>query len=145
MSQHSDLYAFEFQYKRVFEAAECRTQVELADFLEVRQSSISDARRRQSIPAEWRMKLFAKKRVNPEWVICGQGSKYLVPTDAEQGKPHVVRVMEIRPPQECSVQELFTEMVRRVLQKPDLAAIQQEVAATWVTMEKSKATPGSKA
>ncbi len=145
MSQHSDLSAFEFQYKRVFEAAECRTQIELADLLEVRQSSISDARRRQSIPAEWRMKLFEKKRINPEWVLCGQGSKYLIPADAEQGKPHVVQVTEIRPPRECSVQELFTEMVRRVLQEPDMAAIQQEVAATWVTMEKSKVTPGNKA
>ncbi len=130
------VFSFDAQYRRVFEAAECKTQVELADFLEIRQSSISDARRRQSIPAEWRVKLFAKKRINPEWVLCGAGGKYLMPTDAEQSKPHVVRVMEIRPPQECSAQELFNELVRRALQEPNLAEIQQEVAATWLPVKK---------
>lgn len=33
------------------------------------QSSVSDAKRRQSIPAEWRVKLFEKKRINPEWIL----------------------------------------------------------------------------
>ena len=37
---------------RVFEAAGCRTQSELADFLGVRQSSISDAKKRGSVPAD---------------------------------------------------------------------------------------------
>ena len=63
--------SFEAQYKRVFEAAECRTQIQLAEFLDIRQSSISDAKRRKSIPAEWRMKLFEKKRINPEWILSG--------------------------------------------------------------------------
>ncbi len=130
------VFSFDAQYRRVFEAAECKTQVELADFLEVRQSSISDARRRQSIPAEWRVKLFAKKRINPEWVLCGAGGKYLMATDAEQGKPHVVRVTEVRPPQECSAQELFNELVRRALQEPNLSAIQKEVASTWIPIKK---------
>ena len=42
---------------RVFEAAECRTQMELADVLGIRQSSISDAKRRGVIPPEWLIKL----------------------------------------------------------------------------------------
>ncbi len=122
MSQQAVSSAFDAQYQRVFEAAECKTQVELAAFLGIRQSSISDARRRKHIPAEWRMRLFEKKRINPDWVLCGHGSKYLVPADAEPN-PHVVRVPEIRPPHECSIQELFTEMVRRVLQEFNLAAM----------------------
>ena len=40
---------FDSQYRRVFEAAECRTQVELAELLDIRQSSISDARRRKAV------------------------------------------------------------------------------------------------
>lgn len=112
---------FEEQYRRVFEAAECRTQTELAEILEIRQSSISDARRRKSIPAEWRVKLFEKKRINPDWIVSGQGSRYLVPADAEQQKPQVVRVTEIRPPQECSAQELVNELVRRAMQGRDTA------------------------
>ena len=42
---------------RVFEAADCRTQSELADFLGVRQSSISDAKKRGSVPADWLLTL----------------------------------------------------------------------------------------
>ncbi len=68
MSQQVVSSAFDAQYQRVLEAAECRTQVELADFLEVRQSSVSDAKRRQSIPAEWRVKLYEKNRINPDWI-----------------------------------------------------------------------------
>lgn len=114
--------SFESQYKRVFDAAECRTQTELAAILNIRQSSISDAKKRKRIPADWRVKLFEKKRINPEWILYGEGAKYLVPADAQPGAPHVVRVMEIRPPQECSAQELFNELVRRAINEPDIAA-----------------------
>ncbi len=136
MSQQVVSSAFDAQYQRVFEAAGCKTQVELADFLEVRQSSVSDAKRRQSIPAEWRVKLYEKNRINPEWILRGEGGKYLIPTDAELPKSHVVRVTEVRPPQECSVQELFSEMVRRVLREPDLETVQKEVADTWMQVKK---------
>ncbi len=122
---------FEAQYRRVFEAAGCRTQVELADFLEVRQSSISDSKRRKSIPSDWLVRLMVKKRVSPEWVLFGKGAQHLIPADADQAKPHVVRVTEVRPPQECSAQELVNELVRRALQGPNLAAIQEEIADSW--------------
>ncbi len=108
---------FAAQYRRVFEAAECKTQVELAAFLEIRQSSIADAKRRKNIPAEWRVKLFEKKRINPDWILSGEGSRYLVPADTDQGKPQVVRITKVRPPRECSAQELVNELVRRALQK----------------------------
>lgn len=124
--------SFEAQYKRVFEAAECRTQVQLAALLDIRQSSISDARRRKNIPAEWRVKLFEKKRINPEWIVCGVGAKYLIPADSGQSMPHVVRVIEVRPPAECSAQDLFTELVRRAMEPLDVEAVQKEVAATWM-------------
>ena len=39
-------------FERVFEAAEYRTQIELADTLDIQQSSISDAKRRNSIPSD---------------------------------------------------------------------------------------------
>ncbi len=69
-------------FKRVFEAAACRTQVELADVLDIRQSSISDAKRRNSIPSEWLLKILRFKRINPEWILTGEGPRYLVPSDA---------------------------------------------------------------
>ncbi len=44
-------------YQRIQFATNTRTQVELANILEIRQSSISDAKRRNSIPSDWYMKL----------------------------------------------------------------------------------------
>lgn len=128
--------SFESQYRRVFEAAECRTQVQLAEVLDIKQSSISDAKRRRNIPAEWQVKLFEKKRINPEWILGGDGAKYLAPADSEPSQPHIIKVIEVRPLAECSAQDLFTELVRRALEPFDIDKIQKEVAATWMPVEK---------
>lgn len=102
--------------ERVFEAAECRTQVELAEFLGIRQSSISDAKKRKAIPAEWLVKLLREKGVNPEWILTGQGPRMMLPKDySEVLPPPPVYITKIRPPEECSTEELVTEVVRRVL------------------------------
>ena len=66
---------------RVYEAVPCRTQVELAEFLGIRQSSISDAKRRGAVPAEWLLKLLLMKGINPVWVLTGQGSRWLQPAE----------------------------------------------------------------
>ena len=62
---------FESQYKRIIEAAGCRTHADLAAVLEVRRSSVSDAKRRKSIPSGWFLKLFEKRRISPEWLRTG--------------------------------------------------------------------------
>ncbi|MDR2892591.1 MAG: hypothetical protein LBV80_05855 [Deltaproteobacteria bacterium] len=46
----------------------------------------------------------------------GEGGKFLI-TTAREGKPHVERVTEIRPPENCSSQELFNEPARRSLKE----------------------------
>lgn len=63
--------------KRIQIVTQTRTQVELAHILEIRQASISEAKRRQSIPAEWYLKLFEKLGVNPDWLKKGTGPIYL--------------------------------------------------------------------
>ena len=45
-------------YERIKLSTNSRTQVELAEVLDIRQSSISDAKRRNSVPGDWFMKLF---------------------------------------------------------------------------------------
>jgi hypothetical protein len=125
---------FEAQYKRVFEAAGCRTQAELAAMFGVRQSSISGAKRRKSIPADWLVALFTKKRVNPEWVLHGEEGKFLTPTDGDTS--HTIRIAEVRPPQECSLQELINELVRRAMREPHLAPILHEAAEVWEAARK---------
>lgn len=100
---------------RIFEAAECSTQAELAKLLSIKQSSISGAIRRNSIPTDWLVKLFCLKRINPEWVITGQGPKHLAPAANSEAPSHVVHLTKTRPPKDCSTQELINELVRRAL------------------------------
>ncbi len=118
---------FASQFRRIFEVTGCRTQAELAEFLEVKQSSISDAKRRQSVPMKWLFKLFLKKRINPDWVRLGRGEKRLYapepgPDVASDAAPDLVADMpsahgvliERRPPEDCSTDELLAEVMRRV-------------------------------
>ena len=63
--------------ERIQFATNTRTQVELAGILEIRQSSISDAKRRKSLPADWYLKLFDKFGLNPDWLRFGVGPMYL--------------------------------------------------------------------
>jgi Bacteriophage CI repressor helix-turn-helix domain. len=51
---------FASQYRRICEAAACRTQIELASILKIKQSSISDAKRRKAIPSDWLITLLEK-------------------------------------------------------------------------------------
>ena len=60
--------SFDDIYKRILFVSNSQTQVELANVLEISQSSISDAKRRQSIPSDWLVKLYDKFGVNPDWL-----------------------------------------------------------------------------
>lgn len=68
---------FQEVYGRILLATNARTQMELASVLDIRQSSISDAKRRDSVPADWYMKLFEKFGLNPDWLKKGSGPMYL--------------------------------------------------------------------
>jgi hypothetical protein len=65
-----------------------RTQVELAERLGVRQSSISDAKRRCSIPAEWLLTIWRATGASPDWIMEGDecGHRYAV-ASTEPGQP----------------------------------------------------------
>lgn len=98
----------------------CRTQQELAEFFGIRQSSISDAKKRGSIPSDWLIILWRKKGTNPDWILRGQGAKMLQPVDfMENVAPPIVYIKEIRPPEECSIEELVKEIIRKALAKKD--------------------------
>lgn len=68
---------YEAAMERIKAATGARTQVQLAELLEVRQSSISDAKRRASIPSDWLVKLLDSHSVMPRWVRTGEGQQYL--------------------------------------------------------------------
>lgn len=100
--------------QRFFEAAECRTQTELAEFLGIRQSSIADAKKRGTIPSDWLLALWRKKGVNPDWILTGQGARGHRPANKlDDAAPHTVYIKEKCPPEECSLEALMAEVVRR--------------------------------
>lgn len=101
---------------RIFEAAGCRTQTELAEFLGIKQSSIADAKKRGSVPSDWLLTLWRKKGINPDWILTGQGARRLQPVEYEKAMtPPIVCIKEIRPPEECSIEQLVKEVIRRTL------------------------------
>ena len=73
---------FQSAYQRILEATGLRTQSELAAELGIRQSNISDAKRRNSIPVQWLLSLFDKHALNPAWVRTGEGVPYLAQSTA---------------------------------------------------------------
>lgn len=103
--------AFTAAIERLFGVARCKTQLQLANFMGIRQSSVSDAIRRKSIPPEWLLALLRHDRTNPDWVLTGKGSRYLRPAD--DNAVTIVHVTKFRPSEECSTQELLIELMRR--------------------------------
>lgn len=101
---------FEAAWERIKAVSGARTQVEIAKLLDIRQSSISDAKRRQTVPDTWLVALLALYGVNPEWIKTGQGAIYLT-ADTARDIPDGVRrlavaVPEPEPTPEPTVSEL---------------------------------------
>lgn len=69
--------SFAEAFERIKGLTGCRTQMELAELFEIRQSSISDASRRNAIPDGWLVKLVQLYGVNPDWVRYGTEPKYV--------------------------------------------------------------------
>ena len=63
--------------QRIRAVTRTRTQSGLAALLGISQSSISDAKKRHVVPAEWRLKLFDVLGVNPDWLKQGVGPVFL--------------------------------------------------------------------
>jgi hypothetical protein len=70
-SQQASANEFTAGFERIAWALKLETQLDLARILDIRQSSISDAKRRGVIPGEWSVKLFQKYGLNPRFVYDG--------------------------------------------------------------------------
>nr|WP_294508578.1 helix-turn-helix domain-containing protein [uncultured Bilophila sp.] len=73
-------HEFDAAYARICEVCGVKTQMELSAYLGIRQSSISDAGRRSAVPAAWLLTILSRERVNPAWILTGEGPRYLVPS-----------------------------------------------------------------
>jgi phage repressor protein C with HTH and peptisase S24 domain len=82
---------FEEAMDRIKKATGARTQVQLSAVLDVRQSSISDAKRRCSIPSDWFLKLYRSHGLNPDWLAEGHDPVYLIPAKGHVSAEDLLR------------------------------------------------------
>lgn len=107
---------FEKVMERIREVTSTRTQVQLAERLGVRQSSISDAKRRGTVPPAWLLTLQRQLRVNPDWLLTGTGPRYLVPSEDGATPALASEWLPPAPPsplEELGVPELQAEILKR--------------------------------
>lgn len=56
----------------------------------------------------------AEKGIRPDWILTGQGARMLQSCDGMgMVVPLHVPILEIRPPEECTMEELMVEIFRR--------------------------------
>jgi phage repressor protein C with HTH and peptisase S24 domain len=63
---------FEDAYARIQAATRTRTQTEIASLLGIKQSSISDAKKKNTIPDGWLVTLYRSLGLEPDWILFGQ-------------------------------------------------------------------------
>ena len=103
---------FDDAMERIRETTKLHTQVALALCLDIRQSSISDAKRRGSIPDTWLVVLYEKFGLNPTWIRTGAGPVYLT-GDPDRTGP-VQEPAYVPPPPEPTVTELKDALEARL-------------------------------
>ena len=78
---------FEQAFDRICSIIGKRTQCDVAEYFGVKQSSISDAKRRCSIPDSWLVTLVEREGVNPAWVRRGADPERLAQLSIVRGGP----------------------------------------------------------
>jgi SOS-response transcriptional repressor LexA len=63
---------FDGAYARIRSATHTRTQTEVAKLLGIKQSSISDAKKKNTIPDGWLVTLYRACGLEPDWILYGQ-------------------------------------------------------------------------
>ena len=108
---------FDEQMARMQRIAKTRTQQELAEFLGTSQSSVSDAKRRQKIPADWLIILLRLRNVHPEWILTGRGPQYIQKQARAYDDEHTTRkkAEQAHVLQKISSETLVEELLRRIV------------------------------
>lgn len=64
-------------YERVSESTDISSLADLADALGIHRSAVSQARKKDAVPAGWLLHLFRNFGLNPDWLEKGLGPKFL--------------------------------------------------------------------
>lgn len=69
--------SFDAFLKRISQATGIDSQTTLAEALGVNRSAISQARKKNAVPAKWLLTLFRSYGLNPDWVEAGTGPTFV--------------------------------------------------------------------
>jgi SOS-response transcriptional repressor LexA len=69
--------------QRMMHATSSRNQAELANRLGVRRAAVTDAKRRETVPPDWYMRLARMHQANPVWLETGLGPEHIGGGDPE--------------------------------------------------------------
>lgn len=69
--------AFENMVQRIYEATGLSSQTELAEALGVNRSAITQARKKNSFPDKWMLRLYRRFGLNPDWLESGVGPVFV--------------------------------------------------------------------
>lgn len=72
-------HRFEIFFERVSQATGLRTLSDLADMLRVNRSAVTQARKKDSVPATWLLHLYRQRGLNPDWLEGGPGPDIVAP------------------------------------------------------------------
>lgn len=82
-----DSSSFDEIFRRFQSVTGTSTQQELADVLGIKQSTISESKKRGTVPPGWFLVLFEMRGVNPDWLKQGKGPIYLRTEDGRYMEP----------------------------------------------------------
>lgn len=116
-------------FDRIKHATMTNTQNELATLLGIKQSSISDASRRKSIPPYWYMTLLLEYGINPWWLKKGYGPIYLIKTN---GVPLDLASWDIY---HVETEKLIIALVKRLAPDEIADEIEHTISLKYVSID----------
>ena len=91
-----DSSSFDEIFRRFQSVTGTSTQQELADVLGIKQSTISESKKRGTVPPGWFLVLFEMRGVNPDWLKQGKGPIYLRTEDGRYMEPEPAALLRFR-------------------------------------------------
>ena len=82
-----DTRSFDDIFRRFQSVTGTSTQQELADVLGIKLSTISESKKRNTVPPGWYLTLFETRGVSPDWLKQGKGPIYLRTEDGSYLEP----------------------------------------------------------
>jgi len=88
--------SYEMFFQRATKALGIKTQMELAQALDLNRSAISQAKRKGEIPDRWILELFRRYGINPDWIETGENQVFLKNDQTAETEPAFSPVLKVK-------------------------------------------------